>query len=416
MTGFFKLFFSLVAPRNILAVIRYFWGVPFFLLSKLVPKKNIVVFGARNGKAYDWNSRYIFEYMQALPDCEFKCYWVTRSNEIFKELRQRSMPVLKMFTWRAFRVLLRARWAVISSSITDIDSNLVSGAKVLQTGHGLMVKKIAYGFLDAYDDGKGLERLMYQLYVFAVRMFDRQCKFDYVLAPSENFIYRIMQDYRIGRERIWVTGMPRDDALFEKTKKPSRRIISYLPTHRYHLAGCSNHLKDLFLNYGFDAEKFNRMLEEKDAELILKPHHLHDGLKEVRELFSAYPRLSVYEGDDAIPLLLESDVLISDYSSIFCNYLHLNRPVIFSLFDYETYKSVQSVSDLLDDPPGTVCRSWNQVQDAVVDAFDVDRHEKKRIKMREHLYAFSDGRNCQRIYERMCDFSRAKQNDLGGKG
>ncbi len=57
MHNFIKLFVSLFSPRNVVTVFYYVIGLPVCFLSKIFPKQNIVVFGSRNGRAYDWNSR-----------------------------------------------------------------------------------------------------------------------------------------------------------------------------------------------------------------------------------------------------------------------------------------------------------------------------------------------------------------------
>jgi len=139
-----------------------------------------------------------------------------------------------------------------------------------------------------------------------------------------------------------------------------------------------------------------------NCTFYLKFHHLHEGREEIFQLFDKYSRLKIYEGEDAMTLLLETDILVSDYSSIFCNFLHLNRPVVFSLFDYEQYKKAQCISDLLDDPPGPVCVDWDEVESAIQRAIDIDTYSEKRLAMRKKLYAFNDGRNCERIYQKIC--------------
>ena len=327
MRNILRLLSLVFSPRNIVSVGAYLCGLPFSLLGRLVPKKNIIVFGARNGKAYDWNSRYLYEYAVERNDPSFQCYWVTRSSDVYDFLSNQGRPVLRRFSWRGFVTMLQAQYAVISSSITDIDSNLLSGAIVIQTGHGLPVKKIGYGFLNHFSEGGFFQVLMYKLSCLATRIFDRQCRFDYVVSPSDEFVCRLIEDYRIDRDKIWITGMPRDDLFFQERPacEEKGRVLSFLPTHRYHLAGCSNQLKDLF-GYGFDADRLQRLLEKLDCTFYLKFHHLHEGTEDIFRLFENHSRLKIYEGEDAMTLLLDTDVLISDYSSIFCNFLHLNRP------------------------------------------------------------------------------------------
>ena len=43
--------------------------------------------------------------------------------------------------------------------------------------------------------------------------------------------------------------------------------------------------------------------------------------------------------DDVNDLYLVSDLLITDYSSVFFDYANLNRPILFYMYDYEAYKT-----------------------------------------------------------------------------
>jgi len=211
-----------------------------------------------------------------------------------------------------------------------------------------------------------------------------------------------MEDYQIGMDKIWVTGEPRNDLFFNDLPEQDGRVVSYIATHRYELAGCTNNAFDFFADYQFDAARMNALMEELDATFCMKFHHLHEGHEKVIELFKDYPLLKIYEGEDAFPLLLETDVLISDYSSVFCNFLNLNRPLIFYFFDLDAYRTVQGVTSMLDHPPGPVCMNWDEIEAEIRRAFSDDGFAEQRMAMQKHLYSFNDGRNCERIYEEIC--------------
>ncbi len=398
-----KMIAAAVSPRSIRSVLVYIVALPLSVLSRWVPKKNIIVFGARNGRAYDWNSRYLYEYVVQRGDDRFLCYWVTRNRNVYRDLSEQGLPVLLRSSWRGFVTLLRAKYAVISSSITDIDSNLLGGATIIQVGHGLGIKKIGYAFFTNFSGRGVLLSGLSRLFCLATRLFDRQCRFHYAIAPSESFVDRMMEDYQVGRDKLWVTGEPRNDVFFKERSPKTSRIISFLPTHRYEMSGCTNDAFRFFSDYGFNAEQMDSLMEELDATFYMKFHHLHAGQKELVQLFEKHPRLKIYEEEDAVPLLLKTDLLISDYSSVFCNFLHLNRPLIFYFFDHDEYTSIQGITSLLDNPPGSVCKNWNEVEAAIRRAFTNDEFCEQREALRKQLYPFDDGRNCERIYEKICE-------------
>ncbi|WP_229745386.1 CDP-glycerol glycerophosphotransferase family protein [Pullulanibacillus pueri] len=166
-------------------------------------------------------------------------------------------------------------------------------------------------------------------------------KFDKVVVGSEALAHIFMEAFHLPADKILRTGVPRTDFFYDVLSKQKvvtalykkhpeltdKKVILYAPTYR-----------DQELN-GFklklDIEDMYKQLKD-DYVLLLK---LHPAIKLSLALdnkfdgfvydFSGYP--------DINELLLITDVLITDYSSIPYEFSLLNKPMIFFPYDLEEY-------------------------------------------------------------------------------
>ena len=91
-----------------------------------------------------------------------------------------------------------------------------------------------------------------------------------------------------------------------------------------------------------DYFKLNRFLEEHNILLLLKPHPAQNIDMIVNTHCS---NICILDNDElkkyniqTNELLAQTDALITDYSSIYYDYLLLNKPIGITLDDYEQYK------------------------------------------------------------------------------
>lgn len=404
MDSFSKLFSLLFCKANIKRFSALILFSPVTLLARLIPKKkNLVLLGARYGTYFDWEPSFVFSHLCRKPDeAEFEFFWVCRSNKVYEELKQKGRPVLKLYSAKAIRACLRANIIVISTSPADIDLFLTAGAKVVHTYHGMPIRKVAGSYLNHFAERisnpalRSLVSLFMKIY-FAMRV---EAKADYVITTSEfaNDIWD--SQYQHGREKYRILGNARNDVLFETTlpqikKSPEEVIISYLPTDR---GTTGMQLVDLFNKFGFDHELFETFLEQNNARFLLKCHHRQFGVAGLKELFENSERMFMYSGQDVMPVLKETDVLISDYSSVSFNFLMRNRPIILGAFDINEYEAKLGFTfDFRKDMPGPICADWPQVFSEIEKAINSDPWAERRKKVLDRLYDQQDGNSCARI-------------------
>ena len=108
------------------------------------------------------------------------------------------------------------------------------------------------------------------------------------------------------------------------------------------------------------------------------------------------PRADVY------PLLARCDVLITDYSSVFFDFLHAGRPIVFFAYDLERYlrqdRSMYFGYERI--APGPICRSQADLEDALLacrNNADGDPFARRRAELLEWAFAPVDGQRLDRI-------------------
>ena len=167
-------------------------------------------------------------------------------------------------------------------------------------------------------------------------------KTDYLIVTSKNIIGYYGEAFQMSKTKIKPLGLPRMDYYFEnhdlnKLKEdfctrydvsPDKKIILYAPTFR----------DEEKYNNVFDYFELNRFNEELGDEYVLALR-LHPKIRNFyRDDISSegkYVDVSSWESEQE--LMLISDILITDYSSIMIEYSALNKPTVFFTYDLDEY-------------------------------------------------------------------------------
>jgi CDP-glycerol glycerophosphotransferase (TagB/SpsB family) len=122
-----------------------------------------------------------------------------------------------------------------------------------------------------------------------------------------------------------------------------KRTILYAPTWRMEsdtkIFPFSDYSKELLLEF----------LVKHDAYLVIRPHHTESDYRTIDPTIEEKPqenRLIVLDHNalaDVTEILSHIDILISDYSSIWVDFLLTNRPIILIPYDLEEFKKKQGL-------------------------------------------------------------------------
>lgn len=380
-------------------------GVAVRQIDALVPKdEHGWVFGALAGERFVDNSKYLFLYALEHGGPELRATWVTRSSRVVRELRALDIPCVHNYSPRGIWTVLRASVRVQSTRRSDVMFFYARRGRVtVHLHHGMPVKRIGRHYV-RWDDARAsvLDRL-WTRYVVGCEWSEIAA----VLSTSE-FYDRTLRD-ALGIARGFITGQPRTDVLlspqkFARAPQPSAAevrqrlglhapfVVTYLPTHR---------------NFGKGAQPAMLFANDEGARLRLK----EAGIQIAVKLHPEATRASMLEDDvvvdvsrsceDPQDLLRVTDCLITDYSSVFVDYLLLDRPIVFYLYDENSY--IANDNDvyfrLAEKPVGVITRSERELLNAVLAArAGSDPVREERQKQMPFFHAHVDDRACERAW------------------
>jgi CDP-glycerol glycerophosphotransferase (TagB/SpsB family) len=389
-------------------VILSVFGDLLWLATTILPKdQSLWIFGAWFGEAYADNSKYLFEYVNRNHHT-IRAVWLTKNKAAYDLVKKRGYEVYLVNSIRGFLLRVVSGVWVTSAGIFDFNSFHtwpIGRVKIVELLHGTPLK--AYGYDDPhyidFSKGQNLARLH-------VLPFNKRVSLDDLyIAPSEEVQSKWATAFRVSPQKIKITGYPRTDVLFAQDKpkvpitdlldnlKETFTVAIYMPTHRQ---GGETSLAYL-LN---DLKSVNSRLAELHVILLVKAHRFHLG--EVRLLDRSLSNVLFVKDEDIdqdiYTILSETDLLITDYSSVYFDYLLLNKPIIFAPFDLDTYTANERplYYNYADVTPGPKARNWDEVIEcieAIVRESDV--YEEQRLKVGSTFNAYHDGNSSQRVYQ-----------------
>jgi CDP-glycerol glycerophosphotransferase len=388
-----------------------------FLSSLLVKKdKNIWVFGAIRGQKYTDNARYLFEYVNKHTDTQ--AIWISKNPDVISEVRSKGFKAYYEYSFDALHYARRAKIAVITHRGSREKSDLpfyafTKDTKIIQLWHGIPLKKIAYDdtiFSFKHDETSVKWRVKSRLKRLSFPFLNYVNNPSLILALSEETKSIFAQAFRTETENVTITGYPRNDCLVEMPVNPINgglKKIIYMPTFR----GSVNSSFDLFAQFGFDVEKLDHFLAQEKMVLHIKLHPFNlpsdDLLRKLREAAN----IVFLEHDAIYEILSDYDVLITDYSSIYFDYLLLDRPIIFTPFDQDTYlKNERSFYFNYDETtPGPKAYNWDEVmQELAHFNLEVERYSAERTAIRNRFHTFQDRNSTQRVYKAIGEIASEK--------
>ena len=368
--------------------IKHIFSYP---LSKLFSKKvydNLLVFGSTNGNAFAGNPRTVFEYL-----CEhsnYHCVWITGSEKVFRDLiRQNYNVILNKNLIKTIKILKAAKYIFISHGFGDIFYiDFSPDSRLIHLAHGISFKKGGHDLETAYMPF--VEKMMNN------RLVDHM---NLIIDSSEETKHHKMTRFSLPTDRIAVTGYPRNDILINHTKeldnhikkklgiKKDYEVLLYAPTFRDYKY--KPPLTETFL------KKLEKYLLEEKKIFLYKPHPFTENVD-----LSQYKNIIAIERNvDILDLLIIADVLITDYSSVFYDYLLTMRPIIFFAEDLERYTNVRDFYyDYESFIPGPLVRSGDELINILKNSAKWDsKLREKRKKIRDKFNKYHDGRATERI-------------------
>ena len=370
-------------------------------ISKIVPvQKNKIVFWAARGKI-DEHPREIFFYIRNQKEKKYKILWIVDKNTDVSELNKGEYCHYR--TLRGYYELASAKYWVQSQSLGSLLEKKKSQIYI-QTFHGQgAFKKMGLDVNDNREKESAVESNITK-------------EWDWLITtdPINEKVMRQCLQYN-GKCRM--LGAANTDYLINATMADCRRVkeqlglgiektvIMYAPTFR------DDDLREI-INYD-DKNKIANLIKKripifsleklKDSVVLIRLHpqmrQMLDGIK-LPDNF-----IDVCNYSDMKPLLLITDVLISDYSDIVIAYSVLNRPMVFYAYDYNEYlKNRGFYIDYQKEVPGPIVYTENELYKVLVDGEIYDKKYKEKCdKFNRKFNELNDGNVSSRFYKALCN-------------
>jgi len=232
----------------------------------------------------------------------------------------------------------------------------------------------------------------------------RRKKPDLLFASSEEVKIKLMSGFKVEEDNMVVTGYPRCDILFQNSLNNKNEdgnidfIIGYFPTCRGR--GFTNRSGIILRNILF--KETEDLLDKINGKLLIV-YHVYNYKKNIETKLNS-KRIEIIERDlyfDPTIILRKIDVLITDYSSVFFDFLLLNRPIIFFPFDYEEFKEkIGFYYDYKELVPGPIASNWKEVLTYIKEFKEnPDLYGEKRRKINNQFNNFQDNGSTLRVYK-----------------
>lgn len=343
-----------------------FVGWLIYLNSYLIKREQkIWIFGSFG--IFNDNSRYLYEH--CLQYSDIRPIWISKNKKSVAKAAEKG-EAYYFWSLKGFYYSLKGSIYIYSSYLSDISFYTSNKALKVNLWHGIPLKKIEFDINSAplvfkFRKASWLYRLSHP---------SQHTIPDLLLSPSHYVSdYSFKSAFRVKDSHIIHAMYPRVTELIKSNTLQEfsdfKNVFLYAPTWR-------DDGTDFINVSGIDFTTLNNILKLNNSILLIK---LHPSTK--LALKFKFSNINIVDNQiDPIALMKSANCLITDYSSIYFDYLYLNRPIIFFPFDKEKYLENREMYFAYDDAtPGILALNSKELITAiqsVMEGKDFSAHER----------------------------------------
>jgi CDP-glycerol glycerophosphotransferase len=360
---------------------------------------NMIIFSSYTGKKFDDSPKAIFEYLNSDDRFnDFKYIWALGEPQ---KIKIKNAKIIKINSIKFYYYSIKTRYFISNAEIGEGIDFLGNKTVYINTWHGSAIKKIG---LDRHRENKeGIQYINFKR--------SERCIVDIMTAQSDYDIQVFSRAFQIPKERFLLTGLPRNDELanykFERKEElriklgieKKKKVILYAPTYR-------NYNQDRKSNFieksSFDINRWESELGNgyiilyRSHYYISKDEITHNDRSFIKDV-SDYPYIN--------DLIIVSDILVSDYSSVFFDYSITGKPMICYPYDLDEYKAkVGLYIDLEEEMPNGIVKSESELLNRIKN-LDIELEGKETLKFR-NKYVEEYGDATKRLVDYIASLTR----------
>lgn len=395
--------------RKFLRKMKLFVGnLKYSFYYVLFPIDNkMIFFESFNGNSFSCSPKAIYNYLISHDEYkDYKFIWAFKDLEKDHIKNNKNTIIVKSKSFKYYYYLSKSKYWIVNS-LLDLSVIKKSKQVYVQCWHGTPLKKlrcdinVTGGVLNTKEE------------VIKRNNLDVK-KIDYFISPSKYATSKFISAFNLkelNKEKIIIEkGYPRNDKLInynnndiEKIKKDlniptDKKVILYAPTFRddEHTSGVGYTYK---LNIDFDSLQ----KELKNYIILFRAHYFIANSFEFDKYKDFIYDVSKY--DDINDLYIISDLLITDYSSVFFDYAILERPIIFYMYDYDNYKN--NLRDFyidLKELPGPIVKDEKDLVTLIKEKNN--KYKNMYSSFNKKFNPYEDGKSTQRVVKEILKWKK----------
>lgn len=395
-------FFTINILKKILEFIIshiFFRNKKLILMALRTPNVKII---KKTKDYFMHNTKYLSLYLNDNKNSGFKFIYLCDDNEMNKKFK--SIGFKNVYPRKSIKglyySLIAKFWLYDDGKFGVNNPYLSGGATCINLWHGIPLKKIGYD-MGVGINKKSLPKLQYLIWDL---LRDKDSYYN-VNSEYEQACYE--SAFLTDKEKIKILGSPRLDVLLrdipnadlfmaedfnniKNLKLQGKKIFIYMPTFRDTGKDISGWLK---------SDKLKEFLHNNNAVLVCKLHFADKNSLDF-ELSEDFYKMDC--DSDVYPILKYTDALITDYSSVYFDYLLLDKPILYYSPDLEEYQEkcrgfYEPYENLT---AGAITQTEQDLFNALQNVIDeVDNYKEQRKALRDRMFKYQDGKNCERVVE-----------------
>ena len=359
----------------------------FKSVNLLIPKNNNKYVFISN-PLYSDNCKYLYEYYEE-NNLEKTIVWLSWKRKDYSLLNKYNFKYYNFFSFKGLFHFVTSKF--IFSTHCEGQALKSSNQIYIDLWHGLPLKTI-------YSLIKGNETKVYCSNV------------DYRIVPTLEMKEIFEKAFNSKNTKHKIIGQPCNIKLDNKRIlsnqliQPNSKIVLYVPTFRKSDIFDYDGEFQWFSDKNFDINSFNTFLNRENIVIFVKLHPAEEKIVNLENISLSNiiiikTSYLIDNNLDIYNLLPEIDTLITDYSSIYFDFLLYDKPIIFSIGDIENYKKNRGLawSDYEQWMPGDKVYYQKELEKALLKK---DFYEEERKKVKEKSLG-----DCKNISKRIFEFT-----------